>query len=308
MLFTKTDPRFCNRTAPEKVEAVKVVRRFLNEDKDFDEMIFTIRRTVVLCALVWLKKHNKYYHDIIIEEDNLAWMGGEESAELKVTTVQEAEDNIPHNDKDNNSLLGMDESDVPAYGIINHDNNSDLPKKKDKDITNFISSLCEQENQNTAKNQDDLGNATISFPIVSPEAVDEYDTSFRIFCLAFPWLFPGGIGDWCDVPTTEGIKVDDWAKALLLYYDGRFSKDKMWCFYALNYVQRRQNMRQGSYFVTSFVGNDGPQTLEDLQKLVQAGDSSWIDKIAYFGNVVKGSTAYCVRDATRFIPGSTIMY
>ena len=65
-------------------------------------------------------------------------MGGEESAELKVATVQENEDNIPHNNKDNSSLLDMDGDDVPAYGIINHDNNSDLPKNKDKDITNLV--------------------------------------------------------------------------------------------------------------------------------------------------------------------------
>jgi hypothetical protein len=27
--------------------------------------------------------------------------------------------------------------------------------------------------------------------------------------------------------------------------DGRFSKDKTWCFFALNYAERRRNMTQG---------------------------------------------------------------
>ena len=100
------------------------------------------------------------------------------------------------------------------------------------------------------------------------------------------------MGDWADVPATENISAEDWARCLLNYEDGRFAKDKIWCFYALNYVQRRVNMKQGAYFVQGFLGSNEPQSLEQLKKTIEAGDDSWIDKICYFGNTVRGSSPY----------------
>jgi hypothetical protein len=132
----------------------------------------------------------------------------------------------------------------------------------------------------------------MKFPNVEPEAVNEYDESIRIFAQGFPWLFPGGIGDWADVPITEDLTIEQWARFLLFYEDGRFARDKMWCFYALNFIQRRQNMKSGSFFVKTFCGSDSPQTLQQLQDMISEGNTSWIDKICYFGNNLKGSSLY----------------
>ncbi len=49
------------------------------------------------------------------------------------------------------------------------------------------------------------------------------------FCLAFPWLFPGGIGDIKESRLYE-LELSNWAENLLYYQDGRFAKDKLWCF------------------------------------------------------------------------------
>ncbi len=51
----------------------------------------------------------------------------------------------------------------------------------------------------------------------------------QIFCKAFPWLFPGGIGDINDIRKTA-LTEADWAENLLHYEDGRFARDKLWCF------------------------------------------------------------------------------
>ena len=70
----------------------------------------------------------------------------------------------------------------------------------------------------------------------------------KVFCMLFPWLYPGGNGDYLE---NRNIKITpmEWAKYQLQYADGRFSEDKIWCFYAQNYCQRRRNMDQGYWFV-----------------------------------------------------------
>ena len=129
------------------------------------------------------------------------------------------------------------------------------------------------------------------FPWVSEVPVDEYDKDECLFAKAFPWLFPGGLGDvngYCD---EEKLSIDGWAKKLLLYKDGRFAKDKMWSFFALNYFQRHKNQKQGTYFVDNFY-KDGPQTLDELKHEIENGSCRWVENITYFGGFVPGSPSY----------------
>jgi hypothetical protein len=43
---------------------------------------------------------------------------------------------------------------------------------------------------------------SLPWPYVSPDPVNEYDTTEKLFCKAFPWLFPGGVGDFNDYRDT----------------------------------------------------------------------------------------------------------
>jgi hypothetical protein len=63
----------------------------------------------------------------------------------------------------------------------------------------------------------------------------------KIFCLAFPWLFPGGIGDIKESRECD-INIADWAQNLIFYEDGRFAKDNLWCFFVINYIQRQKQI------------------------------------------------------------------
>jgi hypothetical protein len=119
--------------------------------------------------------------------------------------------------------------------------------------------------------------------------ISEYSDT-KLFCLAFPWLFPGGMGDIKESQERD-VDIGEWAENLLFYEDGRFAKDNLWCFFTLNYIQRHRNKSQSRWFLKDFVGNS-PPTLEDLQEQLQNGDTPFIDKLMYFGKVVPGSTAY----------------
>jgi hypothetical protein len=77
----------------------------------------------------------------------------------------------------------------------------------------------------------------------------------------------------------------------MLYKDGRFAKDKVWCFFILNYSSRHTNQSSGGFFVDNFY-KEGPKTLEELQEEISSGNLAWLDRICYFSNRVVGSSSY----------------
>ena len=137
----------------------------------------------------------------------------------------------------------------------------------------------------------DSDHPVLNFPLVSTEPEDEYD-GIPIFSNAFPWLFPGGIGDInCNKKKDYGY-VQKWASTMVHYFDGRFIRDGTWCFYALNYVQRHQNNISGGFFVRDFIKTNRPSDIEELKAQIQKGDYSFIDKLIYFSSKVRGSDSY----------------
>lgn len=56
---------------PADVEAIRVIRRFKLEGGEIGVKTFSVRKTVVLAALRWLKEYNIIYKDIEIAEENL---------------------------------------------------------------------------------------------------------------------------------------------------------------------------------------------------------------------------------------------
>jgi hypothetical protein len=129
----------------------------------------------------------------------------------------------------------------------------------------------------------------VNWPTREIKPISEFSDT-KIFCLAFPWLFPGGIGDIKDSRLYE-LELSDWAENLLYYQDGRFAKDKLWCFFTLNYIYRRQNFNQSQWFVKDFTVNNTP-SLETLHKMIDDGDMSFIEKLMYFGKIIPGTAAY----------------
>ena len=109
--------------------------------------------------------------------------------------------------------------------------------------------------------------------------------------MLYPWLYPGGNGDFVEsrnIPVT----AKKWAEHQLFLKDGRFAKDKTWCFYALNCIERRRNMDQGRWFIKNFLPGDDISCLEDLQEKLQMNDTRFLSKLQYFSRIIPGSDAY----------------
>ena len=138
---------------------------------------------------------------------------------------------------------------------------------------------------------------SLPFPSISKNALDEFDATKKLHCLAFPWLFPGGHGDLTDAHNVD-ITKEDWANVLLLQKEGRFATDRLWSFYTANVIARHKNNRNGAFFVNSFF-KQGPKSLEELKTKIASGQTEWIDRISYFTKNVHGSSSFWRAKKTR---------
>lgn len=128
----------------------------------------------------------------------------------------------------------------------------------------------------------------MDYPQIEDEPIDEYSVPF-MFADAYPWLFPGGIGD--SIGDSNGQHLTRWAKMMLLYDDGRFMRDKVLIFHMTNYIQRHKNNQNGLNF-RKFIA-DKDITLNDIKEQIDNGDMSFIERLQTFvGQKVKGSDAF----------------
>lgn len=131
-------------------------------------------------------------------------------------------------------------------------------------------------------------NISIQWPEISEIPINEYGDK-KIFVLAFPWLFPGGIGDPTDFQS-QGT-LGDWGSMMLYYEDARFATDRIFAFYALNYILRKRNSSGGSWFIHKFQ-QDCPESLDELQERIKNGDTAFINSLTYYSRRIQGSNTY----------------
>lgn len=124
----------------------------------------------------------------------------------------------------------------------------------------------------------------------------EYDSTEQVFVNAFPWLFPGGIGDVYDIRRGKVKDIHSWATHLIRYQDGRFINDQMFCLYVFNMLQRHTNNTQGNFFYKdkNFLGASVrmPPTVEELQQQLKQGNMSYINKLRYLARGIRGSDSF----------------
>jgi len=77
---------------------------------------------------------------------------------------------------------------------------------------------------------------------------------------------------------------------MIVYYeDGRFMKDQIFGFFALNYIIRHRNSSCGHWFVDKFQKNP-VSDLDDLRDRISNGDNSFVNSLTCFNQRIKGST------------------
>lgn len=244
---------------------------------------YKVRKNKVLAALSFLKKYNHLYCDIKISPENLDWMKDKEEGYMETNTHRSTRLVGPLEGTINDDLgpakaqtIGprTNQDDIQTMGIIADDHQVQVSKNDAK----LIDAIDEVRQCNER----------FHMPKASKDAVDEFDPKIKLFCEAFPWLFPGGIGDMNDRGKEWASK---WGRRMLLYEDGRFASDPVFCFFAMNYIIRHRNDSSGRFYITDFNKN-APKTLLELQDKIKAGDTKFVSNLTYYTKKIKGSSPY----------------
>lgn len=271
------------------ITVLKVLRHIRDEIGSTKSIVkpFRVRKAKVLEALEFLVKYNREYSDIIIDSSGLDWINGSEGT-LKGAVLTN-DTMVTHDDDDHcNDDMGpaphqsviprQGVSEIESFGFVDEGGPAHL-SSGDQAINNMISIARDSHTQ---------GEITVECPSVEQDPISEYSTT-RIFARAFPWLFPGGYGDVKDFPGD----MKEWAKVLNYYDDGRFTKDKFWCFFAMNYIIRHRNASSGRWFVNNFTSGL-PPTLQDLQESIIAGDNRFVNNLTFYNKRIPGSNPYWI--------------
>lgn len=282
--FVNTLPRQKNDVTLLRV-LKKVKAEIGDQCKEYEIKSFRVRKQKVYDVLIWLRQHNSEYKDIDIDMSALDWLGGNEGSlgglVIESEDVVTATDNTPQN-----SDIGPapkqarppKQGDViSTFGYIDEGANG-LLSQRDTSINHSL--------RESVSKSDNKKMLSVDWPIVSEKAVSEFSDK-RLFVGAFPWLFPGGIGDAKDYPGS----LKEWGKHMLYYEDGRFAKDDVFCFFALNHIVRMRNSGHGRWFIDNF--HKGlPDTLDEVKEKIEAGDTSFVNSLFYYNQNITGSSPY----------------
>ena len=280
-------PRFCTETGV--IRVLQEVRTEIGSDTAKRTKAFKVNKGRVLAALSFLKEHNREYYDITIDSSRLDWIDGDEGdlegQAFVVDELKTNKDNTPENSDMGPAIHQCVHprncgDDVQAYGYIPDGGIGAL--SPDDQVIN-------QALQEAVKTSPSKKNIHMDWPEVAEIPVNEY-SNIRIFARAFPWLFPGGYGDIKDYSNPEKAAAS-WGKRLLYYEDGRFAKDKLFCFFAMNYIIRHRNSTSGKFFIEKFQRNV-PDTLDELKDAMRNGNTSFVNHLTYYNKRIKGSSPY----------------
>ena len=266
------------------IKVVQTMRAEIGALNSAQKKVWIVRKSVIERALIFLKHHSDVYSDIVIDMSRLDFIDGEEGhlegneieVEDMATRVDDNHTNADLGPAIAQTLTPQQQSDyVGAFGYLDEGRTTEM-SDENKTINDELQAAV-----NSSSKRSEI---VMDWPAVSKLPVSEFGSK-KIFCMAFPWLFPGGIGDIKDFPGDMG----KWGSMLLHYEDGRFARDKVFCFYALNYITRHRNNSSGKWFVEKFHSNC-PETLADLKSEIANGNTSFVNNLTYYSQRVKGST------------------
>lgn len=277
--FRQDVQKICNSLPRHRSDVVTVIRKYMEYDEEIVKH-FKVRKRKVMNALYWLTKHNRYYKDMIIEENNLSWMNGQvdsivdketmfELKERKRKQIESKDSNIPFVSSVQKQQQ-TDQDDVIREHSLTNNELAPVMNDNDKDFVKRINTKLSDNNENKK----------LLVPDISEEPVTEYDED--IFPKVFPTLYPGGIGG-CNEENKK-----KYAKKLLSFEDGRFAASKTWSFYALDYHQRDQNDKNGNFFVREGTFGEDYETVEGLEEKINNGNISWIDSVRNYSRRIPG--------------------
>lgn len=243
-----------------------------------------VRREKVEKALIWLSKNNPLYKNIKIDQDALNSL---------------PQNGIPcdisrlgiNSEVDQNLHLSESNSDSDS------DAESNVVYQKDTQTNSFLSFQQNEKHEHEII-KDKLAEKTVSWPPIQKEPFNEYGTPF-LATMAFPTLFPDGKGDPTsrnlnrDVPFNSAIKhLSKFGEFKNGQWNYCFANHSRFSYWALNMIQRKRTLQQGSIFIKQNPG-DSHFTIEEMREMASSNASKvFMSKLSRYVANITGSNAY----------------
>ena len=272
---------------PAEVDIIRVRR----QGKDDTHKDFKVRRHQVESALRWLKGNNPAYANIIIDEARLQNLPAD--GELPNLRTVEFSETAEHMNDQGPAPQQLDagetdrNDDSTVSGVILPEPGVNVQAQVEVALNEVVSEPQEAE---TGRAQQGDERPVIPWPSIDTTPASEFTTPY-FFTMAFPCLFPYGKGDFHINRPMTCPTLHDWGEHLLWYQDGRFARHKVWKFVVHNMIMRKRALEQSRYFVDQQLG-DPHLTVADLQERLARGDTSFTNKLLYFGANLRGTAQY----------------
>ena len=229
---------------------------------------FRVRREKVFQALRWLKQHNSYYADVVIDEEaaqSLPDDGPFQGVQVDIgDTAEEAEE----------------AQEEQEFGM---------------EAESFVPNIAHRSEQHHVSAR---AAEVLNWPITAREPVNEFRTEGYL-TMVFPTLFPDGAGD-LSTPRLAKVTAAAYFHHLMLLEDGRFARHHRFRYVALNTVMRWRALQTGRVYIHRHPGS-GSLTVDDLRQLAEQGDSSFAKSIFHYGTNLAGSPAYWSQQRARLV-------
>ena len=194
--FPKDMSSLCTSLPRTDCSVIRFVRSYGNKvdgsDTKFKELL--IRKKKVMGALFWLKKNNPLYRDdesVVIDINNLSWMGHENESEMEniININDDDDDKIKSNASCTVSTVQTSGS-TNSYENLSHNENMECGGAvvhKSKLWHNTTDKLTVMELKKALHDRG-VTIPSMDFPLIKQDPIDEYSGT-SLFAGAFPWLF-----------------------------------------------------------------------------------------------------------------------
>lgn len=228
IVFSQPVAKFYHALPPPKEDldeclAVMLTRNIQAADIDFSRTPLLVRKEVVLQALTWLKKHNRYYQDLEISYNNL---NSYRSNEIPVAVLRR--------DTDGNVM-----SESPA--VYDHDDHR--AGTSDGRCTFAMSVLTGHEIEDLTVNEKimcALSHLRNGEKVAQYWHADQPESIYHnpaLFPGLFPWLFPYRFGGFKNAEMRKCFDQKLHVRHLLFYHDRRFQTDEYFAYLVYNQEQ-----------------------------------------------------------------------
>ena len=233
---------------------------------------FRVRRCHVLTWLRYLKANHPDYRYITISPDRV--------------------DTLPTDgDISSSIVLLIDDGDIGEEAREPHQPVTDElpPPNSQSMVPNLNTTATEADlilNELAGRSSQPHG---LPAPSIRSTPIDEAAGKDRIFAMAFPTLYPTGRADF-NAPRIWKVDLNDYARHLMCFMDGRFGRHPRWRFLVFNMLMRQRAGNSARFYVSKASGLKD-FTREELTEALLT-DDTLLPQIVRQGASLTGTRPY----------------